>query len=87
MANFLADRHPGKYLPNHEPNRDAVYFYYAASVSKAWDDHEARTKLAAELIARQNADGSWINSRNLVREDDPLVATTSAVLALANCRD
>jgi hypothetical protein len=85
-TNFRADKHPGKYLPNHEPNRDAVYFYYAASVSKAWDDREAKSKLVSELVARQNADGSWANARNLVREDDPLVATANAVVALANCR-
>lgn len=84
-ANFRADKHPGKYFPAYEGSRDAVYFYYAASVSKAWDDREAKSKLAAELIKRQQPDGSWSNSLNLVREDDPLVATAHAVIALANC--
>src|SRR5205823_2450641 len=34
-GNFRADAHPGKYTPQHERNRNAVYFYYAASAAKA----------------------------------------------------
>jgi hypothetical protein len=30
----------------------------------------------------QRADGSWANSENLVKEDDPLIATGFAVRAL-----
>jgi squalene-hopene/tetraprenyl-beta-curcumene cyclase len=42
--------------------------------------------LAAELAKRQRPDGSWANPADLVRENEPLVATANAVIALANCR-
>jgi hypothetical protein len=91
---FRPDTHPGRYIATHERNREAVYYYYAASVAQAFraaDVREAGGKpwagpLAAELARRQAADGSWANPVELVRENDPLVATSNAVIALANCR-
>jgi hypothetical protein len=91
---FRADTHPGEYIAAHEPNREAVYYYYAASVAKALRAAkvtEAGGKpwapaLAAELVKRQRPDGSWANPVELVRENEPLVATASAVIALATCR-
>ncbi len=91
--NFRAETHPGEYIPTHEPNRDAVYFYYATSVSKALaaanvrdaGGKEWRSALAAELVKRQKPDGSWANPVELVREDEPLVATSNSVIALSNC--
>ena len=84
---FRADRHPGEYLAAQEPNRDAVWFYYAASVSKVLHDEKlyGAAELSKELIRRQQADGSWANELNLVREDESLVATSHALIALANC--
>jgi hypothetical protein len=38
------------------------------------------------LLKRQRDDGSWSNPAVLVREDDPLVATSLAMRALADCR-
>jgi hypothetical protein len=91
---FRADAHPGVYIPQHERNREAVYYYYAASVSKALRHMGAKTAggkdwaaaLGAELTKRQKPDGSWVNPVELVRENDPIVATSNAVVALANCR-
>ena len=88
-SNFRADTHPGKYIPAHETNREAVYYYYAASVAKALRAAKVKEAggvqwaeaLAAELIKRQQPDGSWVNTVTLVREDEPLVATASAVIA------
>ena len=77
---FRADRHPGDYVPAHEPNRDAVYFYYAAAVAEALP--EVRPELHRHLAATQSADGHWANRLDLVREDDPVLATAYAVLAL-----
>lgn len=79
-ANFRADEHPGRYAPAMEPNRNAVYFYYAASVAKALPDSAG---LAAALARRRRPDGSWANAVELVRENDPLVATSQALAALA----
>jgi hypothetical protein len=94
LANFRADRHPGTYVQAHEPNRDAVYYYYAASVGRAFRDHklalpEGRDwaqELSDELAKRQAEDRSWANPVELVRENEPLVATSNAVLALSQCR-
>ena len=90
-----ADHHPGVYVKAHESNRDAVYFYYAASAAWAFREHKLalpdgrdwRSELSYALAARQAKDGSWSNPVELVRENDSLVATGNAVLALARCRE
>jgi hypothetical protein len=38
--------------------------------------------MAANLRATQRHDGSWRNPENLVKEDDPLIATPFAITAL-----
>jgi hypothetical protein len=94
LVNFRADHHPGTYVKAHEPNRNAVYYYYAASVAKAFRDHKLglpsgrdwSAELSFELARRQAKDGSWANPVELVRENDPIVATSNAVLALARCK-
>jgi hypothetical protein len=95
---FRADSHPGHYSPPTERNREAVYFYYTASVALALrelDVDKLRTEtgeiawreaLTAALLKRQTKDGTWINDLNAVREDDPLLATSFAVLALRALR-
>ena len=93
VRHFRADTHPGTYVPAHEPNREAVYFYYAASAAKAFRDHKLSLpddrswadELSRELVLRQKPDGGWVNAVELVRENDPVVATCSAVSALATC--
>jgi hypothetical protein len=93
-VNFRANTHPGNYFKAHEPNREAVYYYYAASVSKVMRDHNIMpanktdwaTALGNELAGRQQRDGSWVNPVELVRENEPLVATSNAVSALARCK-
>ena len=93
-ANFRADAHPGEYTAAMASNRDAVYFYYAASVSKAFraanvtlpDGRSWAAELAAALARKQRPDGSWANAVDLVRENDPLVATSQALSALAALR-
>ena len=92
--NFRADTHPGVYAVAHEPNREAVYYYYAASVAKALREVRMTqaggvdwaAELGAELAKRQREDGSWSNPVELVRENDPIVATANAVSALARCK-
>lgn len=48
--------------------------------------HNWRQDLAAELISRQNPDGSWTNSNRQWFENDPNLATAFALLALDYCR-
>lgn len=95
-SHFEPDKHPGDYIPAHEPNRNAVYYYYAASTAKTyrlvdgtvgvptWADRA--NSLAAALAAKQHKDGSWANPVELVRENDPILATAYAVQALGECR-
>lgn len=74
-----------------------LFYYYnalgsalaAAKVDEITDakgqKHNWRRELAAELIARQNADGSWTNSNRQWFENDPNLATAFALLALHYC--
>jgi hypothetical protein len=91
---FEPDRHPGVYVPTHEPDRNAVYFYYVASASKTLllfgvrdvNGQRWRETLASALAVKQRPDGSWANPVELVRENDPILATAYAVFALGDCR-
>ena len=94
VKNFRADTHPGTYVKAQESNREAVYYYYAASAARAFRDSKLTlphgrdwaAELAAELARRQSRDGHWENPVELVRENDPLVATANAMIALTQCR-
>lgn len=83
---FVADRHPGRYVASQEPQRDAVYYYYGRSVALTGPEPTWAAALTAALVRRQRADGSWRGDLNAQREDDPLLATACAVTTLGNCR-
>jgi hypothetical protein len=93
QISFKADKHPGYYIRQHEANRNAVYYYYAASVARAFAEYKLTlpgnrdwvAELRPELVKRQKRDGSWTNPIDLVRENDPIVATCNAVSALSRC--
>ena len=53
-------------------------FYYAAAITRAMPELPV-------LLPPQRADGSFANTNNLVKEDDPLIATAFAVRVL--CHD
>jgi hypothetical protein len=61
-------------------------FYYSAVSTRAFEVLGARMDPAvAEALKRtQRSNGSWSNPENLVKEDDPLIATGFAIIALAN---
>ena len=42
--------------------------------------------MKAALIGLQNQDGSFRNPAGVVKEDDPLIATSLALFALEACR-
>lgn len=72
-----------------EPWGDSVRFYHYAVRAEAWRKlgfpQAELDRLAAALIARQREDGSFVNSVSpLMKEDDPLLCTALAVVALAN---
>jgi hypothetical protein len=51
-------------------------FYYAAAISRALPE-------LSVLLPAQHPDGSFVNSSNLVKEDDPLIATGFALRVLS----
>lgn len=74
-----------------------LYYYYdilsrslAASrvgIIRAPDGKEIdwRNQLAAKLLSLQRPDGSWVNDNNRFWENDPVLVTAFAVLALSEC--
>jgi hypothetical protein len=60
-------------------------FYYAAASAQAFRALKATSgrSVIGELERTQRADGSWTNPENLVKEDDPFIATAFAIRALA----
>ncbi len=94
---FAVDAQPGRFAQDREIFRAAYYYYYAWSLAHAletltrWNvspgkQRQRAAELAAELIRRQAADGSWRNIASDGKEDDPLVATPLALDALNVCR-
>ena len=87
--NFDAARNPGEFPPVAEVRRESSYYYWAWSAAHA-ARHLGKPRwaeaLAAELLRRQGADGSWRNPASEMREDDPIIATSFAIAALALSR-
>ncbi len=79
--NHLEERAPGFDL---EPARmgwsEGLRFYYAAAVTRAIPS------LPVQLPAQRD-DGSFANKNNLVKEDDPLIATAFALRVLCHDKD
>jgi hypothetical protein len=73
-----------------EPWGDAIHFYHCAVRAEAyaaldWPGHW-RSTLANAIAKDQNADGSFRNTLSpLMKEDDPLLATALAAVALSHC--
>jgi hypothetical protein len=79
---------PGHFGPGRAFLRDGFYYYYCRSLARvltARACEERVAELAGALLQRQRPDGSWSNEAVEGREDDPLVATPLAVLALVDC--
>ena len=71
-----------------------IHYYWAASASvfdktgviRAPPRHDWRKEMVAAIVARQRTDGSFANDSVLMKEDDPLIATTLALSALLSTR-
>lgn len=87
-SNYAVDTNPGM--------GDAGLYYYFHSFAKCLDAmgeetftdtagtaHAWRQELAAELVKRQNADGSWTNKNSRWMEGDPNLVTGYALMTLA----
>ncbi len=87
-ANHVPDGAAGFKQEIHERWIRGLWFYYAASASQALNMLGAGDRLgplAEALAEEQQEEGSWSNPENLVKENDPLIATPFAVRALATC--
>lgn len=73
------------------------YFFHTASKALAvlGDDaftdsagktHDWRDELTTAIVSRQREDGSWVNANERWLEGEPVLVTSYALLALANCR-
>jgi hypothetical protein len=69
------DRAPGLDQDPYQAWASGLRFYYAGVISRAVPDLPI-------TLPPQNDDGSFRNPNNLVKEDDPLIATTFALHVL-----
>ena len=95
---FTVATNPGVFEEEREIERDASYYYWCWSLAHALTelgldvvetgDGPVRwaPALTEELLGRQRPDGSWANRFSLVKEDDPLIATSFACAALELAR-
>jgi Prenyltransferase and squalene oxidase repeat len=88
-ARWLTSHHhdmdvPGFVGPAYQRWPRGLAFYYSAASSQAFRALHADggARVADSLRRMQRADGSWANTENLVKEDDPLIASAFAVRAL-----
>jgi hypothetical protein len=69
---------------------EGLLFYYWYALGKTMNDlpndlrQAAASQMRDPIVARQNANGSWQNTSARMREDDPLIATGLALIALAS---
>ncbi len=77
---------------------EAGLYYYFHTAAKALDAvgedsftdasgkaHDWRAELSDALVAKQRADGSWVNANKRFLEDNPNLVTAYVLLALAHC--
>jgi hypothetical protein len=64
--------------------KSGLRFYYAGASAEAFEKLGLNLGegTVRDLLPSQRPDGSWSNPENLVKEDDPLIATAFAVRAL-----
>ena len=72
-----------------EPWGDAIRFYHYSVRAEVYQrlgfPVEEKARLAAAVMKHQRPDGSFVNTLSpLMKEDDPLVCTSLAVIALVN---
>jgi hypothetical protein len=76
---------PGFDSPARRRYAEGLRYYYADAATRAFRlmNERRTTPFASALESEQRPDGSWVNAEILVKEDDPLIATSFALSALA----
>jgi len=86
-AQHRVDRNPGLDGGEMEAFAEAMRGYYRAGAARCfarWGGPEGwRSQLAMAIVAEQHPDGSFRGTNGLQKEDDPIIATSFAVQALA----
>ena len=79
---------PGFIGPAYQRWPRGLAFYYSSASTQAFRalGMDVGPNVADALRRTQRPDGSWANPENLVKEDDPFIATGFAVRALAGVR-
>lgn len=95
---FDVHRNPGAFDGARQSEQAASYYYWCWAAAhalrmlgRATFEQRGRTvrwgnEMASALVKRQREDGSWRNRFTLVKEDDPIIATTLATSAVALSR-
>ena len=89
---WLTKHHRADGVPGFEEGskwRDGMLYYYLAASAQAFRQTKSgpdgwRKEMIRSLAARQREDGSFRNANFIMKEDDPLIATTLALLALTS---
>lgn len=93
-VNWLVDHPEVKHVPGFDEPDDingwgmGLRFYYYQSLAKLLehlpreDAAKRRKAILGELLDSQRKDGRWQNESSRMREDDPLIATSLALVAL-----
>jgi squalene-hopene/tetraprenyl-beta-curcumene cyclase len=93
QKNYTLKANPGMAKPE-----EGLYYYYhtfakaldAIGKPELVDDkgarHDWRQELTAELISRQQANGTWVNNADRWMEGDPNLVTAYSLLALSYCK-
>ncbi len=89
-----------RYGPEGFQRKDAGLFYYYLTVARTLGavgqpelktldgrSHDWARELSGVILSLQSEDGSWINRNDRWWEDDPLLVTAYAMIALKECRD
>jgi squalene-hopene/tetraprenyl-beta-curcumene cyclase len=93
VSHFDANQNAGNFPKNKETVRQALYYYYCASLAVALqesgmvgDDVTWARSLCDTLLRKQKADGSWSNPVPVYCEDEPVLATLFALRSLMAAR-
>jgi squalene-hopene/tetraprenyl-beta-curcumene cyclase len=95
QKNYTVDANPG--MPEQRKHWGLYYYYHTMAkcldtlgLDKVKDaagkEHDWRADITAALAKRQKEDGSWRSEERHWMEDDPLIVTGYALMALSHCK-